>query len=311
MTNFRGERKRLFFGQRLVVDRGTIKVMVQRLPQYVVDDDDPRAPPHDVWVAMTERERRIQLEALPSEFPVSEAAPPEGDPHFGAVVEAREVLRSHFGRTGGRVYIGNDLPVYYPGARMFAPDVIAVRDVETHEREHWTVSAEGKGLDLALEILWSGRRTKDLRDNVVRYAKLGILEYFVFDKRKRALQGYRLPGKSARAYERIVPQGGCYASRVLGLDLSLEGDRLRFLSGLAPLPNAAERAARLDALLDAMTEDRDAEAKRAEEEAERAEEEAKRAEEEAKRAEEEAKRADAAEQRLVEALTEVERLKRV
>ena len=312
--------------------------MSEAEPGYVLDLDDPRAPSQAQWDAMSPEERARVVESLPSEFPVSEASPPEGDPHFDAVVAVRDVLRGFFGRSGRRVYVANDLPVYYAGERMFAPDVIAVVGVSTHAREHWTVSAEGKGVDLAVEILWSGRRAKDLRDNVERYARLGITEYFVFDRKRLGLQGHRLPGASARSYRPILAQGGMYRSEVLGLDLALEGERLRFLLAGAPLPESTELIARLDDMLDqavgraeeaerraeeesrrAEEESRRAEeeSRRAEEESRRAQEESRRAEEESRRAEEESRRAAAesdkrqeAERRLAEALAELERLRR-
>ena len=49
-----------------------------------------------------------------------------------------------------------ELPIYYPDEAMFAPDLIAVVDVETHERRSWVVSQEKKGLDFVLEINVSG-----------------------------------------------------------------------------------------------------------------------------------------------------------
>ena len=194
--------------------------MSQRVPRYVLDEDDPRAPSEEQWAAMSSAERARVVADLPSEFPLSEAAPPEGDPHFDAVVAVRDVLRGFFGRTGRRIYVANDLPVYYPAERMFAPDVMAVVDVSTHAREHWTVSAEGKGLDVALEILWSGRRAKDLKENVERYARLGIPEYFVFDRKRLRLHGHRLAEPSARSYVPVLPQGGRLRSDVLGLELA-------------------------------------------------------------------------------------------
>jgi Uma2 family endonuclease len=251
---------------------------------------------------MTPDERAAVVDSLPSEFPVSESLPPEGDVHFEAVVRARDVLRGFFGRSGRRVWIANNLPVYYPGEKMFSPDVIAVVDVEPRSRDHWTVSAEGQGLDVAIEILWSGRRTKDLKDNVERFARLGIPEYFVFDRRKLRLHGYRLPSPSARAYQPILPQLGTYRSERLGLDLGVDGDKLRFSVSGATLPESAELIAQLDTKLST------AEA-HAEEEAKRAEEERSRAEEERSRAEEERSRAEEAERRLAEALAELERLR--
>ena len=48
---------------------------------YLVDPNDPRAPSQSVWDRMSDAERARVVESLPSEFPVRESAPPEGDPH--------------------------------------------------------------------------------------------------------------------------------------------------------------------------------------------------------------------------------------
>jgi Uma2 family endonuclease len=262
---------------------------VQRAPTtWVIDPDDPRAPPQELWDRMSPEERQRVLDELPSEFAVSEAGPPEGDYHFEAKTTAKEVLGGFFQRIGRRVYVAADLPVYYPSERMFAPDVFAVLDVEVKPRASWSVSAEGKGLDLALEIVWSGRRKKDLEANVTRYAALGITEYFVFDRRRLRLRGYRLP-PGAQRYQPLVPQEGRLTSAVLGLDLAIEGERLRFYHGLAALPESDELIARLGSMLG------DLEA---------------RIDEAERRSDENARRADEAEAKLAEALAEIERLKR-
>jgi Uma2 family endonuclease len=255
---------------------------VQRAPTtWVIDPDDPRAPPQELWDRMSPDERRRVLDELPSELDVSEASPPEGDYHFEAKTSAKEVLGGFFQRIGRRVYVAAELPVYYPGEHMFAPDVFAVLDVEIRPRASWSVSAEGKGLDLALEIVWSGKRRKDLEANVTRYAALGIAEYFVFDRQRLRLRGYGLqPG--AQRYQPLVPQEGRLTSAVLGLDLAIEGERLRFYHGLAALPESDELIARLGSMLG------DLEA----------------------RVDEATRRADEAEAKLAEALAEIERLKR-
>ncbi|WP_437592478.1 Uma2 family endonuclease [Sorangium sp. So ce1000] len=279
---------------------------MQRAPtSWVIDPDDPRAPPQELWDRMTLEERQRVLDTLPSEFEVSEACPPEGDFHFNPKVAARDALGGYFQRIGRRVYLACELPVYYPAERMFAPDVIAVLDVEVKERAHWSVSAEGKGIDFALEILWSGKSKKDLEDNVARYASLGISEYFVFDRKRRRLRGFRLAqgAQGSARYQPIVPQEGRLASTVLDLDLALEGDRLRFFHGLAPLPETHELLARLGSMVG------DLEA-RIEETEMRVDEERRRVDEERRRVDEERQRADEAERRLAEALAELERLKR-
>lgn len=235
---------------------------------YVVDPDDPRAPSEEVWATMSEDERARVVAALPSEYP--RATPPEGDPHFNTKVRARVTLSEHYRRTKRRMYLGSELGVYYPGHPTFAPDLIAVRDVEPGERMSWVVSKEGKGVDLAMEFHVLGSARKDFTDNVVRFAALGIPEYFALDVPKARLVGFRLPTPSARKYEPILPQGGRWASAVLDLDLTLEDGKLRFLTGNAPLLEPSELIDRLSLMVDGAVS-------RAEEQAQRAEEQAQRA----------------------------------
>lgn len=269
--------------------RSCIVPAVESVKRYTIDPDDPRAPSEDEWARMSEHERRWVVDHMPSEFPPSELAPPEGDVHYNHVRSVRDALRGFFRRMRRKMYIGSTLPVYYPGERMFSVDALAVLDVEDGPRNSWMVSAEGRGLDFALEIHWLGHRTKDFERNVAWFPRLGIPEYFVFDARHLKLRGYRLPEGGAAHYEPIVPQGGRYTSRVLGLELGIEGPRLRFYSGSALVPDADDLIARLDGAL-------------AESQA--------RAEEEARRAEEEARRAQVAEERLAAVLAELESLKK-
>jgi hypothetical protein len=100
-----------------------------------------------------------------------------------------------------------------------------------------------------IEVLHHGNRRKDLVDNVERYAHLGIPEYFVYDRLHQRILGYRLPDVSARRYRPIVPQGGRYASAVLGLDLAIESDKLRFFYGLAELPGTSDLIGRLNRMM--------------------------------------------------------------
>jgi hypothetical protein len=174
---------------------------------------------------------------------------------------------------------------------MFAPDLIAILDVDDHPRPSWMVSHEGRGLDFVLEIHVKGDRTKDYETNVTRYARLGIPEYFLYDPPARRLLGYRLPAGTA-SYEPIVPQGGFWPSAVLGLALSLEGDRLQFAEpGGGVLLDPSEWIDRLRQMVDEAVARADAQSMRAEEEARRAQDEARRAQDEARRAQDQARRA--------------------
>jgi hypothetical protein len=253
---------------------------------YRINPDDPRAPPQEVWDQLSAEERARIVASLPSEFSLSQQAIPEGDPHYEAKSRARETLRGYFARIGRKVYLACELPVYYPDEPMFAPDVIAMVGVETHPRMHWMVSAEKKGLDLVLEVHVSGDWRKDLQRNVERYARLGIHEYWVFDRKRLRLSGWRLSGPGQ--YRQLVPQHGFYQSEVLGLELQVEGERLRFYSGRAPLPEADELIDTLEQMVERV------EARSAELEQQLADEQQRREE---------------AESRLAEALAELERLR--
>ena len=216
---------------------------------YRLDPDDPRAPSQEQWDAMSEDERKRVVAMLPSELP--RRTMPEGDPHRIPKVKATEALEEFFRRMGRRVYLSAELPVYYPDEPWFAPDLIAVLDVDPGLRDKWVAASEGKGIDFILEITLSGDRRKDLERNVVRFARLGVPEYFILDLRAQRIVGYRLD-RSHRAYVPVVPQAGRWASEVLGLDLVLERGRIRFFAGSAPLLEADELIARLSTMVDEL-----------------------------------------------------------
>lgn len=284
--------------------------MKGRAPLWTVDPNDPRAPPLDIWEKMTPEERQRVVDSLPSEFTLPDALPPEGDRHYESQAKARYSLKSFYGQRGRGVYIGSNLAVYYPGERVFAPDLIAVLDVDPHPRDKWVVEAEKKGIDFAMEIHVAGDRRKDLERNVEWFARLGIKEYFIFDRGRLRLHGYRLPTLDARSYQPILPQAGRYESFVLGLDLAIEGEHVRFYAGDTPLLDAWELVERMQSQLGELTGRLQAAEERAEEERRRREEETRRREEETRRFEEEARRRQEAEQKLAQALAELERLKK-
>lgn len=282
--------------------------MAQSLPDaYRFDPADPRSPSQAQWDRMSAGERERVLAMLPAEVPW-ELQPPEGDPHWEAKATTRTTLDDFFERPGRRIYISSELGVFYPDEPRFSPDILAVLDVDPRPRTKWAVVDEGKGLDLVIEVYFAGSKAKDYELNVARYARLGIAEYFIFDRGQLNLRGYRLPpasvgrGTKPGVYQPILPQGGLYSSQVLGLELRVEGERLRFYAGTAAVLEASERIEKLALTLDDIVA-------RKEEAERRANAEEERADAEAERARAEAERADAAEQKLAEALAEIERLK--
>jgi Uma2 family endonuclease len=263
----------------------------------------PMAPSVEEWEALSPAEREAVVAALPGEVTYDEIAMPEGDRHAKAKARALDALRGFFTRQRRRIYLAQELPIYYPAEPRFAPDLLAVLDAEDVDRDKWVVNAEGKGLDWVLEVHVGGDRKKDAERNVARYARLGIPEYFLYDRARNRLAAYRLASSDARVYTPIVPNHGLYESRVLGLEIQVDEDRLRFYAGTALLLESDELIARVQAMYDAAQ-------RRAEEEAQRREE-AERLREEAERLrEEEARRREEAEREVARLRAELERLKR-
>lgn len=237
---------------------------------YVVNPADPRAPSQATWECLSSEERQCVIDALPAEVPY-DLLPPEGDEHRDAKSRSIDALDRFFRTTGRSVYVSGDMSVYYPGEPRFAPDIFAVLDGSDRKRRSWIVQQEGIGLDFVLEVHVAGDLAKDIRDNPERCARLGIGEYFVFDKTRQRIHGYRLPpserGKvrEGRVYERILPQMGRWASEVLGIELTIEDGQLRFMVGNAPLEHADEVIRRLATLLDGVIASKEGAAGREEE----------------------------------------------
>ncbi|HEX5753048.1 MAG TPA: Uma2 family endonuclease [Archangium sp.] len=252
-------------------------------------DAFPRAPSREEWARMNEAERARVVEELPGEVTWDEMAMPEGDLHSQAKIGALLALKEYFSRQRRRVYVGSELPVYYPAERRFAPDLVVVLDAEAHPRSKWVVSHEGKGLDWVLEVHVGGDRKKDAEYNVERYARVAIPEYFIFDRARQRLYGYRLPSPEAREYVPIVSEGGRFSSEVLGLELQVEEGRLRFWAGSALLLEYEELIDRLRETVEGLE---------------------RRADEDARQLAEETRRREELERRLTEARAELERLRR-
>jgi Uma2 family endonuclease len=273
----------------------------------------PDSPTFEQWAGMTGEERRRYYASIPQDPPPFEVHPPEGLGHDLPTRRGMEALEQYFRKRGRHIFLASDLHVIYPNESSFAPDLIAVLDVQKEPDEElpaWVVAAEGRGIDVALEVHVSGNRNKDAVENVERYARLGIREYFLFDRPRERLFGWRLPSENATTYQHILPQEGALHCEVLDLDLRLVNGRLRFFSGTGELPAAGELIARLDKLVAAL-EDRLAVQAQAFEEAatklllveKQLEEERKRNEEERKQHEEERKQNE-------ELRAEIERLRR-
>ncbi|MFT3769665.1 MAG: Uma2 family endonuclease [Minicystis sp.] len=213
-------------------------------------------PALDEWRAMSPDERDRLVLRIMDALSDPQRALPEGRRHKKAKGQVVDVLGLHFGSTGRVIYLAEEMTVMYPGEDAFTPDVLAVLDVpqpDDDPRMAWVVADEGRGLDLVIEVLHQGNRKKDLVENVERYARLGIPEYFIYDRLHQQIHGYRLPAPGPGRYQRIVPQFGRYSSAVLGLDLAVQGGQLRFFYGMAELFGSADLIGRLHGMVEELS----------------------------------------------------------
>lgn len=197
-------------------------------------------------------------------------AQPESDDHYDAKESTRRTLRDFFNGGDRGMYVGAERAVFYPAEPGFTPDLIVVADVATHKRDCWMVSAEGRGLDVIIEFHYKGKWRKDYVDNVKRYARLAVGEYFIFDLNHQSLTAYRLPAKGG-SYEQIRPQAGRVRSERLGLDLGVRRGQLRFYLRGAVLPTTEERLGELSDIAEQEHARADVEQARADVEQTRAE----------------------------------------
>ena len=207
---------------------------------------------------MAPHEREAAAEAIEAVLDEYREAMSEGTRHVKRKMGIALDLDAHFRRTGRQVYIGSELAVLYPGEPVIVPDVLAVIDCDPdYEPERWVVLDEKRGIDLVIEVRNLGKKHKDLVENVRDYARVRIPEYFSYDCRSGALRGWRLADPKAQSYAPIVPQGGYLRSQVLGLDLAVVHNRLRFFSNESMIPSESELVTRLQSLVDERQVERD------------------------------------------------------
>ncbi|MCI0457721.1 MAG: Uma2 family endonuclease [Gemmataceae bacterium] len=164
-------------------------------------------------------------------YPESDGKPMgETEYHVDALIDLKLALKYHFRRRD--LYVALDMFLYYEKGNpkaVKAPDVMIIRGVSKHRRTIFRIWEEKAVPCVIFEITSDSTVDEDLGDKLTLYARLGVVEYFVFDPRQSCLdpplQGFRLKGKK---YAPLAPdKDGSLTSQELGLKLALEGDRLR------------------------------------------------------------------------------------
>nr|HID13754.1 Uma2 family endonuclease [Anaerolineae bacterium] len=168
----------------------------------------------------------------PVYYPESDGKPmAETDTHINLLIYLREALADYF-RDDPNVYVAGNLFVYYEEGdptKVVAPDVFVVKRVPKRDRRIYQVWKEDRGPDVVFELTSRSTRQEDLGPKKGTYEMLGVEEYFIFDPLGEYLEprlvGFRLAKWGYRPIEGEEP----LVSRVLGLELRVEGKMLRLV----------------------------------------------------------------------------------
>ena len=158
--------------------------------------------------------------------------------HGQVSIDAKVVLALHNAGRADACVGGNNFVYYEEGnpKAVVSPDIFVAYGVPKEtDREVWKVWEEGgKVPDFILEVTSKSTRTVDEEDKKELYERLGVTEYWQFDPTGDYLDPI-LKGRALDAdgrYRGLALErrdgGLCRRSEVLGLDLRLEGERLRF-----------------------------------------------------------------------------------
>ena len=174
----------------------------------------------------------------PIEYPESDGEPmAESTLHLRVTIDVVTPLQDRYrGRLDA--FVGGNLMMYYEEGnprKSVSPDVFVAFGVPSEPpRPTWRVWEEGKLADYVLEVTSKATRANDEGPKRRLYARQGVSEYWRFDPTgdylDPRLKGQRL-GPDGRYAEIVLDEftaGLRGHSAVLGLELRLEDDRLRF-----------------------------------------------------------------------------------
>ena len=120
---------------------------------------------------------------------------------------------------------------------FIAPDVLVGLGLGTRNRSSYFVWVEGKPPDWVLEVASPSTQKKDRDHKRCRYAAMGVPEYWMFDPKGDVyppgtprLQGLKLVDgdEYVPLPSRLADGGRMIRSEVLGLDVRVDGELLRF-----------------------------------------------------------------------------------
>ena len=169
------------------------------------------------------------------EYPTRDGRPVAETPlHFWRLFDVAQVMFMRYDSRPG-VYVGVNMMVYDQRdnpKRFLSPDVFVAFGVADRERDIYKIWEE-RVPSFVLEVTSKSTRREDER-KMVRYARWGVAEYFLYDPRREyvdpPLRGFKLIHGAYQAMPLVALSNGerGIPSRTLGLELWLDGSLLRF-----------------------------------------------------------------------------------
>jgi Uma2 family endonuclease len=172
-------------------------------------------------------------------YPYSDGTPiAESDITRDCLFYCVEALDIYF-QNRADVYVSANLFIYYtkgePSA-VVAPDVFVVFGVTKKKCHNYKLWEENnKAPNFVMEITSESTQQEDQIDKAIKYASLGVTEYFQYDPHRDYLnpnlKGFRLnPYSTYELMQQNILADGTFSihSDVLNLDLRLISDELRF-----------------------------------------------------------------------------------
>ncbi|MXW48756.1 MAG: Uma2 family endonuclease [Gammaproteobacteria bacterium] len=176
--------------------------------------------------------------AAPVHYPESDGKPMgETFLHVDAAIDVRAILVALHAARSEDACVGCNNFVYYEEGnprKVVTPDVFVAYGVpQDTDRRVFKIWEEGVTPDWVLEVTSKSTWREDEGAKRRLYERLGVTEYWQFDPTgdylDPILKGRALADGRYRELELERRDGGlCRFSEVLGLDLRLEGGRLRF-----------------------------------------------------------------------------------
>lgn len=185
-------------------------------------------------------------------YPYRDGRPVESTLHDDLRIYAKGALRERYAARAD-VFVASDLGLFFErGDRraLLVPDVLVSFGVDREHRLSYKAWEEGTTPDFVLELLSARTWRRDVAAKPPLYEAIGVGEYWIFDpisKLPEPIVGRRLDAAGVYRTVREQPGGG-YHSEVLGLDLIVHGDGLRFRDPTTGeiLPDHVEAVAQRD-----------------------------------------------------------------